>query len=106
MKANRPLQGTLTTFAPLRGKALGGITNTELAMTLKEKIENSLTFYTLGMLAAGFLAGLAVYRGVLEIAGPKPQSEVSCTNQTAWEPPARKANWIPQAECPAYPLVL
>lgn len=69
-------------------------------MTLKEKIENNLTLYTLGLLFTGFIAGVGVYRGVIEIAGPKT-ADVS---QQAWDSAARSAGWIPKTECPAFPL--
>lgn len=71
-------------------------------MTLKEKIENNLTLYTLGLLLAGFLAGVGLYKSALEIAGPKTAD----TSPTSWNPIARAADWLPKAECPAYPVSL
>lgn len=71
-------------------------------MTLKEKIENNLTLYTLGLLCTGFIAGVGVYRGIIEIAGPKTID----VSQQLWEVPARAAGWIPKAECPAFPLTI
>jgi len=37
-------------------------------MSLKDKIENNLTIWFLGALLAGFLSGIATYKGILEIA--------------------------------------
>ena len=37
-------------------------------MTIKERLENNIVFWTLAMLLAGFLAGIGTYKGVLEIA--------------------------------------
>lgn len=71
-------------------------------MNLKEKIENNLTLYTLGLLCTGFIAGIGVYRGVIEIAGPKAVD----MSQSAWDSAARAAGWIPKTECPAFPIAL
>lgn len=40
-------------------------------MTLRERIENNLTLFILGMLLAGFVAGVTVYRAILEIVKPE-----------------------------------
>ena len=37
-------------------------------MTIRERLENNIVFWTLAMLFAGFLAGIGTYKGVLEIA--------------------------------------
>lgn len=72
-------------------------------MTLKERIENNLTLYTLSMLLAGFLGGLATYKFMADVVGTKNLSSAECTADQ-WKPAARKAQWIPDAECPAYAL--
>jgi hypothetical protein len=69
---------------------------------LKDKIENNLTLYTLGLLLSGFLAGIGVYKSALEIAGPKAPD----TSPSSWSPVARAADWLPKGECPAYPVSL
>lgn len=71
-------------------------------MTLKEKIENSPVLYTLGLLATGFVAGLGAYKGILEIAGPRP-TDIS---PSSWMPVARSSDWLPKSECPAFPVSL
>lgn len=72
-------------------------------MTLKERIENNLTLYTLSLLLAGFLAGLCTYKFILDAMGSKTSIVGECTGES-WKPPARQAAWLPPNECPAYPL--
>jgi hypothetical protein len=74
-------------------------------MTLKERIENNLTLYTLGLLLTGFLAGLGTFKFLLEATGQATSVGMQCTGES-WKPPARQAAWIPTSECPAYPLEL
>lgn len=71
-------------------------------MTLKDRIENNAVLYTLGLLFAGFVGGVATYKSVLEIAGSKTPN----TSSIAWNPIARAADWVPKSECPAFPVSL
>ena len=68
-------------------------------MSLKEKVENNLVIFTLGLLLAGFLAGFGAYKTIQEIVGSSKPSHL-----TNWEPTARVAGWIPSTECPAFPV--
>jgi hypothetical protein len=72
-------------------------------MTLKERIENNLTLYTLSLLLAGFVAGLGTYKFFLEVLGPKASITSECIGES-WKAPARQAAWLPPNECPAYPM--
>jgi hypothetical protein len=68
-------------------------------MTLKEKIENNLVIFTLGLLFTGFLSGFGAYKAIQEIGGLSKPSDM-----TNWEPTARASGWIPSTECPAFPV--
>jgi hypothetical protein len=72
-------------------------------MTLKERIENNLTLYTLTMLLAGFIAGVATYKFLLDISAVKPLAGGECKADT-WQASARQASWIQLNECPAFPM--
>lgn len=69
-------------------------------MTLKERIENNLTLYILGIAATAFGAGIGGYKILAEL----PSS--SQTLMADWKAVARAEKWIPQSECPAYPMSL
>jgi hypothetical protein len=64
-------------------------------MTWKEKVENNITLFVLGLLATGFGSGFTASK---LLPGGDMQS------QTAWQLEAKKANWTPTSECPAYPV--
>ena len=74
-------------------------------MTLKERIENNLTLVILGFLAVGFSAGFASFKALTEISGPN-RSSISSASDTSWLQDARKADWIPKSDCPAYPVLV
>ena len=74
-------------------------------MTLKERIENNLTLYTLGLLLTGFLAGIGTFKFLQDATGQTTVAIAQCTGEN-WKPPARQASWAPTSECPAYPLEL
>lgn len=62
-------------------------------MTWKERLENNFTIFVLSLLVAGFGAGLGTYKFFSEAPhGP------------SWTDEAKKENWIPKNECPAYPV--
>ncbi len=50
-------------------------------MGIKQKVEENLTIWLLGILLAGFLAGLATYQGILEIAQLTPVPSNTVTQQ-------------------------
>ena len=68
-------------------------------MSLKDKIENNLVIFTLGLLFTGFGAGYAAHKEIQGFAGSSESSNI-----TNWEPIARAAGWIPSTECPAFPV--
>ncbi len=51
-------------------------------MNLKEKIENNLTIWILGVLLTGFLAGLGTYKGILKIANLEVVSKSKTKSKT------------------------
>lgn len=81
-------------------------------MPFKEKIENNLVLFTLGLLATGFIAGFGAYKALVEVMGPGSSkfadslTQADSLRQEDWSDLARKEDWIPQSECPAYPISL
>jgi len=43
-----------------------------MPMSLRDTIENNPVIWTLGILLAGFVAGIAAYKGILQAAGMEP----------------------------------
>lgn len=64
-------------------------------MTWKDKVENNITLFVLGLLATGFGSGFTASK---LLPGGDLQS------QTPWQLEAKKANWTPASDCPAYPV--
>ena len=64
-------------------------------MTWKDKVENNITLFVLGLLATGFASGFGAYKLLLD---------GGWELQTPWQLEAKKANWRPANECPAYPV--
>jgi hypothetical protein len=74
------------------------------AVTLKERFENNFTLFVLGLMVAGFLAGVGVYKALLELTRlPEVSGGASAEN---WQEEAKRANWMPNADCPAYPVTI
>jgi hypothetical protein len=71
-------------------------------MNLKERIENNLTLWALSLAVTAFGAGVAADRWAKEVFGTGHQ--VSECKTERWQELARKSDWIPNAQCPAYPL--
>jgi hypothetical protein len=72
-------------------------------MTLKERIENNLTLYTLGLLLAGFVGGIGTFKFLTELNPSQARAATECKSEI-WEPIARKDDWVPKNECPAFPM--
>jgi hypothetical protein len=68
-------------------------------MSIKDKIENNLTLYTLGLLTTGFIAGFGAFKAIQDAKGAIPSPSA-----VSWETTARTAGWIPTSECPAFPI--
>src|ERR1700722_1967973 len=73
-------------------------------MSLKENIENNPILWVLSLLLAGFLAGISAYKFLADMVTNKSEQTPSACSQTDWEATARKADWIPKLQCPAYPV--
>lgn len=71
-------------------------------MNLKERIENNLTLYTLTVSVTAFSAGVATDRWAKDVIGTTPQ--INECKTTEWQELARKDNWLPISQCPAFPL--
>lgn len=74
-------------------------------MTLKERIENNLTLYTLGLLLTGFVGGITTYKFLIDANSPIVRPDGQCKADD-WQSSARKEQWIPKQECPALALDL
>jgi hypothetical protein len=74
-------------------------------MTLKDRIDNNITLYTLGLLLTGFCAGIGAYKFMLDVFGGNASALEECVGES-WQKSARLAVWLPSSECPAYPLEL
>jgi hypothetical protein len=73
-------------------------------VNIKELIENNTTLSILGLLLAGFVAGIATYGFMAGFGANKSRTNpASCSTQD-WQPLARKSDWLPKLECPAYPV--
>lgn len=71
-------------------------------MNLRDRIDNNLTIYTLTIAVASFGTGVAADRWAKEIFGP-PSPSTECKTEV-WQELARKAEWTPLSQCPAFPL--
>lgn len=64
--------------------------------TLRERLEDNVVYVFGAALVTGFVAGFGA-REILPDSGA-PASQ--------WEDKARSADWLPKADCPAFPIVL
>jgi hypothetical protein len=71
-------------------------------MTLKDRIENNLTIAALSLAITSFAAGVATDRWAKDVLGSAAQA-LECKAE-AWQELAKKAEWAPLAQCPAFPL--
>lgn len=72
-------------------------------MTLKERIENNLTLFTLGLLFSGFVTGFTANEFIVSTIDPSTRNETEC-KQEVWQAKARQEAWGPANECPAFTL--
>jgi hypothetical protein len=73
-------------------------------MTLKERIENNIVLSVLGLLAVGFGTGFGAQKMISEGSTPSSTNAPVCAAQVPWADTARKSDWVPKNECPAYPV--
>jgi hypothetical protein len=73
-------------------------------MNLRDHIENNIAIYSAIVLSTGFAIGFATDRWAKEVLGAS--TNVAECKPEVWEPIARKAEWMPLAQCPAFPLKL
>ena len=71
-------------------------------MTLKDKIENNLTIYALSLAVMSFAAGIATDRWAKDIFGHS--ASISECKADIWQGQAKRADWAPLSQCPAFPL--
>jgi hypothetical protein len=72
-------------------------------MSWKEKVENNFTIFVLGLLVTGFAAGIGAYQFVAEVTSQSHNLSEG-PGVLDWTEEARKGDWIPKNECPAYPV--
>jgi|SRR5580700_1492440 hypothetical protein len=75
-------------------------------MQIKERLENNLVWFALTLSVSSFCVGIGAYKFVAEMTASKPESTAAACPQaeTDWAVLARKAEWLPRADCPAYPV--
>ena len=69
-------------------------------MEFKRTFENHVVGFGLTMIAIGFGSGAVAVKFLIDA---QPGSKMAITGE-GWEASARKANWSPRADCPAYPV--
>jgi hypothetical protein len=72
-------------------------------MSWKEKVENNFTIFVLGLLVTGFAAGIGAYKLLVEMTA-QPPSQSAAPSGLRWAEEAKKQDWVPKKECPAYPV--